>query len=167
LEQKILQLIKLIGDEVVIFRDFLDYLNQQQEALVANDIEALERVTTQQEALARKTTAIEQQRRELVASISSDLDRSQEDLNLTELTKLVSTQQSEELHTLQETLLNLHDQISDQKAQNDFLIRKSMEYLNTTMAQLGLTENTHSQSYSAESAPPRTSRTAAVVDRRA
>ena len=42
MEQKILQLIKLIGEEVIIFRTFLDYLNQQQEALVANDIEALE-----------------------------------------------------------------------------------------------------------------------------
>ena len=166
MEQKILQLIKLIGDEVVIFRSFLDYLNQQQEALVANDIEALERVTAQQEELARKTTEIEQQRRELVAGISGDLDRNQEDLNLTELTKLVSAQQSEELHTLQETLLNLHEQISEQKSQNDFLIRKSMEYLNTTMVQLGLTESTSSQSYSAEPTPPKTSR-AALVDRRA
>jgi ferritin len=167
LEQKILRLIKLIGEEVVIFQNFLDYLNQQQEALVANDIDALEHVTAQQEELAHKTTEIEQQRREIVAEISSDLNRSQADLNLTELTKLVSGQQSEELHTLQETLLNLHAQITEQKTQNDFLIRKSMEYLNTTMVQLGLADSTHSQSYSAEPVPPRKSRAAALVDRRA
>lgn len=167
MEQKILQLIKLIGEEVVIFRKFLDYLNQQQEALVANDIEALERVTAQQEELAQATNEIEQQRRELVATISGELNRNQDDLNLTELTKLVSGQESEELHTLQETLLNLHEQISEQKAQNDFLIRKSMEYLNTTMVQLGLTSDAKAQNYSAEPASPKQARAAALVDRTA
>ena len=41
MEQKILQLIKLIGEEVVIFETFVELLNRQQEALVANDMELL------------------------------------------------------------------------------------------------------------------------------
>ncbi len=167
MEQKILQLIKLIGEEVVIFHTFLDYLNQQQEALVANDIEALEQVTAQQEELAQKTTDIEQQRRNLVADISVDLNRNQDDLNLTELMKLVNAQQSEELHALQETLLNLHTQISEQKTQNDFLIRKSMEYLNSAMVQLGLSPSSQSQGYSPEPKLPRKTRSTALVDRTA
>ncbi len=167
MEQNVLQLIKLIGEEVVIFRTFLEYLNQQQEALVANDLEGLERVTAQQEELAQRTNEIEQQRKQLVARISNDLHRNEDDLNLTELTKLVSAQQSEELHTLQETLLNLHSQISEQKSQNDFLIRKSMEYINGTMVALGLSNAAQSQNYTADPAPPKSTRAAALVDRRA
>jgi ferritin len=167
LEQNVLQLIKLIGEEVVIFSTFLEYLNQQQEALVANDLEGLERVTAQQEELAQRTNEIEQQRKQLVARISNDLHRNEDDLNLTELTKLVSAQQSEELHTLQETLLNLHSQISEQKSQNDFLIRKSMEYINGTMVALGLSNAAQSQNYTADPAPPKSTRAAALVDRRA
>lgn len=167
MEQNVLQLIKLIGEEVVIFSTFLEYLNQQQEALVANDLEGLERVTAQQEELAQRTNEIEQQRKQLVARISNDLHRNEDDLNLTELTKLVSAQQSEELHTLQETLLNLHSQISEQKSQNDFLIRKSMEYINGTMVALGLSNAAQSQNYTADPAPPKSTRAAALVDRRA
>lgn len=167
MEDKILRLIRLIGEEVQIFETFLRHLNRQQDALVANDLESLQQVTQAQEELARRTTQIELERRELVERICGDLKREQSDLTLTELTKLVSEPQSNQIHALQTTLLNLHEQISAIKSRNDFLIRKSMEYINTTIAQLGLTEQVSQTTYTAENTKAAPAAKTALVDRRA
>ncbi len=167
MEAKIIRLISLIGEEVLIFETFLQYLNRQQEALVKNDLEALQIVTHDQEILSQRTTQVEQERRALVAEISVGLDRDQDDLTLTELTKLVSEPESNQIHALQGTLLNLHEQISTIKSRNDFLIRKSMEYINTTMSQLGLTEQSDKRTYSADVVKTNPTQKSALVDRRA
>lgn len=167
MEAKIIRLISLIGEEVLIFETFLQYLNRQQEALVKNDLEALQIVTHDQEILSQRTTQVEQERRALVAEISVGLDRDQDDLTLTELTKLVSEPESNQIHALQGTLLNLHEQISTIKSRNDFLIRKSMEYINTTMSQLGLTEQSDKRTYSADVVKTTPTQKSALVDRRA
>ncbi len=167
MEAKIIRLISLIGEEVLIFETFLQYLNRQQEALVKNDLEALQIVTHDQEILSQRTTQVEQERRALVAEISVGLDRDQDDLTLTELTKLVSEPESNQIHALQGTLLNLHEQISTIKSRNDFLIRKSMEYINTPMSQLGLTEQSDKRTYSADVVKTNPTQKSALVDRRA
>lgn len=167
MEAKIIRLISLIGEEVLIFETFLQYLNRQQEALVKNDLEALQIVTHDQEILSQRTTQVEQERRALVAEISVGLDRDQDDLTLTELKKLVSEPESNQIHALQGTLLNLHEQISTIKSRNDFLIRKSMEYINTTMSQLGLTEQSDKRTYSADVVKTNPTQKSALVDRRA
>jgi hypothetical protein len=139
LEQKILQLIKLIGEEVVIFETFVELLNRQQEALVANDMEFLAAVTQEQERLALTTSQAEKRRTELVRTLSYELNRNSSDINLTELTKLVAEPESNQLRTLQNTLIGLHEQISTIKSRNDILIRKSMEYINNTLTHLSAT----------------------------
>lgn len=166
MEAKIIRLIKLIGEEVLIFETFLQYLNRQQEALVNNNLEALQTVTRDQEQLAVRTTQVEQERRALVAELSAELRRDQHDLTLTELTKLVSEPESNQIHSLQNTLLGLHDQISAIKARNDFLIRKSMEYINTTMAQMGLADEPEKRTYTPDSTRTNTAPKTALVDRR-
>jgi hypothetical protein len=147
LEQKILQLIKLIGEEVVIFETFVELLNRQQEALVANDMELLASVTEEQERLALTTSQAEKRRAELVQTLSQELNREPNDINLTELAKLAAEPELNQLRTLQATLTGLHSQISTIKSRNDFLIRKSMEYINNTLTYLsaaGEKETTYS-----------------------
>jgi hypothetical protein len=136
LEQKILQLIRLIGEEVVIFETFVELLNRQQEALVANDMELLATITQEQERLALTTSQVEKRRTALVRTLSHELNRDSKDINITELTKLVAEPELNQLHTLQATLKALHGQISTIKSRNDFLIRKSMEYINNTLTYL-------------------------------
>ena len=127
MEQKILQLIELIGEEVVIFEKFVELLNRQQEALVANDMELLATVTQEQERLALATSQVEKRRAELVRTLSHELNRDSNDINLTELAKLVAEPELNQLRTLQTTLIGLHNQISTIKSRNDFLIRKSIQ----------------------------------------
>ncbi len=167
MEAKIIRLIKLIGEEVLIFETFLQYLNRQQEALVSNNLEALQTVTRDQELLAQRTSEVEQERRALVDEISVALQRDRQDLTLSELTKLVSEPESNQIHMLQNTLLGLHEQIATIKSRNDFLIRKSMEYINTTMSQLGVGDQPQKSTYTPDSTKTSASLKTALVDRRA
>ncbi len=165
MEQKTLQLIKLIGDEVVIFEAFLDLLNRQQAALVANDMELLAQVTDEQERLALTTSQVEKRRADLVRQLSQELNRSQSDINLTELAKLVAGPESRELQSLQETLTGLHEQIATIKSRNDFLIKKSMEYINNTMTYLTASGEKEA-TYVADKTKRANNGHLAVVDRR-
>ncbi len=165
MEQKILQLIKLIGEEVVIFETFVELLNRQQEALVANDMELLATVTQEQEQLALTTSQAEKRRSELVRSLSQELNRDSNDINLTELAKLVAEPELNQLRTLQSTLTGLHGQISTIKSRNDFLIRKSMEYINNTLTCLSAAGEKEA-TYTADKNKRVTNGHSAVVDRR-
>jgi hypothetical protein len=165
LKAKTLQLIKLIGEEVLIFESFVDLLNRQQEALVNNDMELLARVTEEQERLALTTAHVEKRRNQLVRQLSQDLNRDHSDINLSELTKLVSEPESNQLQMLQTTLLGLYEQISTIKSRNDFLIRKSMEYINSTLTHLAATGEKEA-TYLADKNKRANSGRLAVVDRR-
>lgn len=134
LEAKTLELVKLIGAEVALFEQFLQTLNRQQEALVANNLDLLQESTRGLEDLTLETKKAEAQRQELVASLSVDLNINQDDINLSRLARLVSEPESNELSRLQDTLLDLHRQIMETKSRNEFLIKKSMEYLDTTLS---------------------------------
>jgi hypothetical protein len=165
LEQKILQLIKLIGEEVAIFETFVDLLNRQQEALVSNDMELLASVTQEQETLAVKTTQVEKRRSDLIQRLSVELNRDSKDINLTELTKLAAEPELQQLLTLQTTLIGLHDQIATTKSRNDFLIRKSMEYINNTLTYLSAAGD-RDTTYSTDKNKRSSNMHLAVVDRR-
>ncbi|MCK4858696.1 MAG: flagellar protein FlgN [candidate division Zixibacteria bacterium] len=129
-----LKLIEFIGAQVVLFEKFLKALEKQQEALVSNDIKLLEETTAQLEDLTARTRETEERRKELVQSISTELDLEKDDVNLNHLTELVAAPEADELARLQSTLLGLHQQITECKSRNEFLIRKSMECLDTTIS---------------------------------
>jgi hypothetical protein len=132
----ILELIKLIAEEVEIFEEFLNALERQQEALVANDLELLNQSTGELERLTLRTREIEQRREQLVAAVSEEHDLDRDGLNISQLSQLVSDTEAGELKKLQSTLLDLHEQIMLSKSRNEFLIRKSMEYVDNTLTEI-------------------------------
>ncbi len=166
MEAKTIELVKLIGAEVEVFEKFLRSLNRQQEALVANDLDLLQESTREMEMLTIETKRAEQTRKQLVESISADLNLDHEDVNLNRLAKLVSEPESNELANLQDTLLDLHQQIMDTKSRNEFLIKKSMEYLDTTLSYItGSSER--EATYAGGDQKPKRQQKALSLDRRA
>ena len=131
-----LELIEVIGAEVGIFERFLQTLQRQQDALVDNNLDLLNESTAELEALTAETKEAESRRQELVAQVTKDLELSPEDINLSQLAALANASQASELSRLQQTLLDLHEQIQESKNRNEFLIKKSMEYLDATLSQL-------------------------------
>lgn len=159
-----LELIKVIGTEVVIFEKFLQALQRQQDALVDNNLELLHETTAALEALTVETKTAEAQRRKVVAQLTSDLELNPDDITLAQLATLASTSESSELTKLQQTLLDLHEQIQAAKNRNEFLIRKSMEYLDATLTQLSGEQQ--QSTYQANSAPVNNARRPLSLDRK-
>jgi flagellar biosynthesis/type III secretory pathway chaperone len=131
-----LELIEVIGAEVGIFERFLQTLQRQQDALVDNNLDLLNETTAELEVLTSETKKAESRRQKLVAQVTQDLELSPEDINLSQLAALANASQASELSRLQQTLLDLHEQIQESKNRNEFLIKKSMEYLDATISQL-------------------------------
>ena len=63
------QLIQIIGDEAVLFEEFLGLLDKQKKALVANDVEELDRVTELQRQKLSESQKLNRRREELIAAI--------------------------------------------------------------------------------------------------
>lgn len=159
-----IELIEVIGAEVVIFERFLQTLQRQQDALVDNDLELLNETTSELEALTVETRETEVRRREIVGKIIADLELEPDDVNLTQLATLATASESGELTNLQQTLLELHEQIQTAKNRNEFLIKKSMEYLDATLSQLSGEEQ--GKNYQAPDARNNEQRRPLSLDRR-
>ncbi|MFH2056823.1 MAG: flagellar export chaperone FlgN, partial [bacterium] len=94
----------------------------------------------------------------------ADLELEPDDVNLTQLATLANASESSELTKLQQTLLDLHEQIQTAKNRNEFLIKKSMEYLDATLTQLS--GDQQSKNYRSPVAPNTDIRRPLSLDRR-
>jgi len=128
-------LIEMIEKEAALFDSFLDLLEQQQAALVANDLEAINRIT---EMLREKTVQnqfLNRSREEIIDDIRQ-ANAIQGDLSVTRLLELVDEQQADQLRHLRQVIFDLHDKIADTRNRNAQLINRSRDYVARTMAML-------------------------------
>ena len=78
----------------------------------------------------------------VIAEISERLERDPGDLTLSRITKRLARPQAEKLEKMHKTLLDLHAKINKVKSKNEFLIKKSMEYIEGTVRLLATGEDT-------------------------
>ncbi|MFH1687358.1 MAG: flagellar protein FlgN [bacterium] len=129
------KLIDVIGQEAALFESFLDLLEQQQQALVTNDVDCLGRIT---DALREKTVhnqILNRQREEIIDDIRR-VNAIEGDLSVGRLLALVEHQQADQLRHLRQVIFELHDKITDTRNHNATLINRSREYVAKTMSLL-------------------------------
>lgn len=158
------KLIDVIGREALVFESFLELLEQQQEMLVKNDVDGLNRVTDLQREKLVESQLLNKQRQELVEQIKLENDI-EGDLNVSRLLELVDEDQAARLQRLQRLILGLNDQITQVRNQNAMLLNRSREYILKTMEMLSKI-NSPDSTYSRPGATSDRQRNVAV-DRRA
>jgi hypothetical protein len=92
----------------------------------------------------------------VIAEISDRLDRDPNDLTLSRITKRLAKPQAEKLEKMHKTLRDLHAKINKVKSKNEFLIKKSMEYIEGTVRLLasgGDARPTYQESSGSETTP--------------
>lgn len=119
--------------EVAQFEQVLQLMADQQNYLVSNDLENLNRVVKEQEEAIVKMHELERSRLRVIDEISQRTDDNPEGLTLTEIARKLGEPQAEKLVRMQKTLRDLHDKINKAKTRNEFLIKKSMEYIEGTV----------------------------------
>ncbi len=129
------RLIDIIGKEAALFESFLDLSEQQQQMLVNNDVEGLNRITDLQREKLVESQILNRQREELVEQIK--LANSVEgDLNITRLLQMVDQDQAHQLVKLKNLILSLNEKITATRNQNATLLNRSREYIAKTMEML-------------------------------
>lgn len=129
------QLIDIIGREAALFESFLQLLEQQQDFLVTNDVDGLNRITDLQREKLVQSQLLDKEREDLVAKIQI-ANKIDGDLNVSRLLELVDSQQANRLSQLRETIRDLNDRITDVRNQNATLLNRSREYIRKTLEML-------------------------------
>ena len=129
------QLIDIISREALLFESFLELLEQQKAALVANNLPELNHLTRlQQEALAQ-SRKLDDERVRVVAAIKAER-QFDGDLTVSRIIALANSEQASRLTELRELLLGLNDRILEVRNTNAFLINESRELISRTMTML-------------------------------
>ncbi|SYZ73584.1 hypothetical protein TRIP_C30021 [Candidatus Zixiibacteriota bacterium] len=125
-------LIEILKKEASLFETFLELLEQQQEALVRNDLTAINNVTERQREKIIEAGILSRKREMIVGLIADDYD-SRGNLTVSRLVEIATSGQAEILTRLRETILELNDRIAKMRSQNEFLIDRSREIIMKTM----------------------------------
>ncbi len=157
------QLIQVINREALVFEEFLQLLDSQKEALVANDTDRLNKVTAQQQQKLLESQALNRQREEIISSIK-EANAIDGDVTVARLLKFADEDQSQRLSMLQEAILGLNDRITEARNTNAMLLNRSREFISRTMTMLSRL-NSPEQTYS-KSGETQPESSAVAVDRR-
>ncbi len=125
-------LIDILGKEAALFESFLELLEQQQQMLVSNDIEGLNRVTQQQREKLRESQLLNRQREDIIEHIKR-VNAVEGDLNVTRLVETVDRDRAQQLIKLRDLIQSLNDKITTTRNQNALLLNRSREYIAKTM----------------------------------
>jgi hypothetical protein len=127
------KLTDIVSREVKQFELFLKLLTEQQNYLVANDLDNLNRVVKEQEETILVTRELERNRIKVIAEISEIINDDPNNMTLSRITRNLAQPQARKLEKMQKALTDLHAKINRVKSKNEFLIKKSMEYIEGTV----------------------------------
>lgn len=140
------KLIEIIGREAELFEKFLLLLEEQQQALVTNDLEQIKATTENQREMIISSQILNNEREKLIEEIKI-ANAYEGDLSVTKLLEMVDENQAQQLVKLQKLIYSLHDQITEVRNQNANLLNRSREYIEKMMDMLAKI-NTPAGSYS-------------------
>lgn len=124
----VIELIDIIHEEIRLFNVLLDLLQEEQRAIVEDDLEEIGTSVDRQQQIAREAHLLEARRGQVVESLSRRLDMAPDSVSLGRLIQVLESDQGEELAWMRETLLELNQKIRAVSENNAFLIRQSMRY---------------------------------------
>ena len=129
MDDKIDVLIKIIKEEESVLSEFLNCLTNQKEYIIQNNIEEFDRTVKEEEEIINRIRDLEQQRIQLVASLSPKIESLEDELTLTRLIEMNLGESSDELKQMKTSLSRLVDRIKTANKVNQYLIKKSLSFI--------------------------------------
>ena len=121
-------LVEVINDEVRVFHELLDTLQQEQQAIVADDLPRIEELAARKADGVGRAQRLEGERLRLVRSLSEALEVDAARADLARLIEAIDSRHAEELARMRQVLLDLNGKIRRTNENNAFLIRQSLRY---------------------------------------
>jgi len=127
-EELLGSLTQVINEEVRVFNELLDILNDEQKAIVEDNIAGIEECVLSQQQVASKAHELEARRQTIVTELSENLSLESDQVNLGRLLEVLEGSRTTELARMREKLIDLNKKIRKVSANNSFLIRQSLRY---------------------------------------
>lgn len=133
MEKQLVNLIELINKEVNSLENFLRLLTEEEECLISNRFDLLERSIHQQEQAIIQAKRLGKNRKEITSCLAKDLKLEHEEPSISKLVQLLDSSYSSKLNELQKTLLELHRKVETQRRKNEELIKESMGHIDSSI----------------------------------
>ena len=129
------ELVNTMSQENDIYRELIPIAEEKTRVIIKNDLDALQKITEQEQLTIEKITALEKKREEVVISIGTVLSRDPKELNMKALIKIMGKQPAE-----QKELSRIHDELDGNlrrlvtiNDRNKELINQSLEMIEFNM----------------------------------
>ena len=129
------ELVKTMSQENDIYRELIPIAEEKTRVIIKNDLDALQKITEQEQLTIEKITALEKKREEVVVNIGTVLSRDPKELNMKALIKIMDKQPKE-----QKELSRIHDELDVNlrrlvtiNDRNKELINQSLEMIEFNM----------------------------------
>ena len=129
------ELVNVMSQENDIYRELIPIAEEKTRVIIKNDLDALQKITEQEQLTIEKINALEKKREEVVINIGTVLSRDPKELNMKALIKIMGKQPKE-----QKKLSRIHDELDVNlrrlvtiNDRNKELINQSLEMIEFNM----------------------------------
>ena len=129
------ELVNTMSQENDIYRELIPIAEEKTRVIIKNDLDALQKITEQEQLTIEKINALEKKREEVVVNIGTVLSRDPKELNMKALIKIMDKQPKE-----QKELSRIHDELDVNlrrlvtiNDRNKELINQSLEMIEFNM----------------------------------
>ena len=129
------ELVNVMSQENDIYRELIPIAEEKTRVIIKNDLDALQKITEQEQLTIEKINALEKTREEVVINIGTVLSRDPKELNMKALIKIMGKQPKE-----QKELSRIHDELDVNlrrlvtiNDRNKELINQSLEMIEFNM----------------------------------
>ena len=129
------ELVNTMSQENDIYRELIPIAEEKTRVIIKNDLDALQKITEQEQLTIEKINALEKKREEVVVNIGTVLSRDPKELNMKALIKIMDKQPKE-----QKELSRIHDELDGNlrrlvtiNDRNKELINQSLEMIEFNM----------------------------------
>ncbi len=129
------ELISTLSQEKDLYLALLPIAEEKTKAIVANDLEELQRITGKEQAAVDRVNALERKRGEVIENMGIVLGRKPQELTLTELIRVAEKQPKEKaaLTELKDALGKAVRKLADLNERNRVLIQHSLDMIQFNM----------------------------------
>lgn len=129
------ELVNTMSQENDIYKELIPIAEEKTRVIIKNDLDALQKITEQEQLTIEKINALEKKREEVVVNIGTVLSRDPKELNMKALIKIMDKQPKE-----QKELSRIHDELDGNlrrlvtiNDRNKELINQSLEMIEFNM----------------------------------
>lgn len=124
------QLVEILGEQTTRYEELLGLSKEKRDVIIANDIEALQKINHLENLVISQNHKLEKKRLELVADMAVVLSQKEEELTLTRLIELMKDQEEEKtLIEARDRIKVVIDELHEINQQNGELVQNALDYI--------------------------------------